>query len=185
MEEIKSVWKALNNPTKHVVAIVSSYVGTQLGEYFNDPVGTDASGKTISVLSRLGFNSIYDMESLKTFEARADNEKVIIGHNNSYIKNTREALNDIWKSWYAEKIGIEPKEIFVVSIGPSTTGKAESKEVYSFVDVSLTTSDLAAMFKHACVSKYTARKVWAELPDEIYDSFPDIDCEVVQSDGIV
>jgi len=84
------------------------------------------------------------------------------------------------KSYYAEKTGVGPKDIFVVSITPCTAEKFECRRPematkgYPNVDVSLTTRELAAMIRRACVSNYTSLKVWRELPDGVCDPFPGI-----------
>jgi len=51
-------------------------------------------------------------------------------------------------------------------------GKSECRKEGSSVDVSFTTHELAAMFKRSCVSRFTALKVWRELPNEAFDVFP-------------
>ena len=69
------------------------------------------------------------------------------------------------KTYYADKEGLDPKDIFVVSIMPCTAKKFEigredqSASGYPDIDVSLTTRELAAMIKRAGL-------MFTELPDE-------------------
>ncbi|MEW5958157.1 MAG: [Fe-Fe] hydrogenase large subunit C-terminal domain-containing protein [Chloroflexota bacterium] len=100
--------------------------------------------------------------------------------NISTIKSPPQMFGALCKNHYAEKTGIDPKDIFVVSITPCTAEKVERQrpemvtQGYPNVDVSLTTRELAAMIRRACVSNYTSLKVWRELPDEACDPFPDL-----------
>ncbi|MBQ5991465.1 MAG: iron hydrogenase small subunit, partial [Clostridia bacterium] len=72
------------------------------------------------------------------------------------------------KSYYAEKMGIDPKKIFVVSIMPCTAKKFEvqrpelGKDGRPDVDVSLTTRELARMIRRAGIK-------FEDLPDEVCD----------------
>ena len=74
------------------------------------------------------------------------------------------------KSYYAEKAGIDPKDIYVVSIMPCTAKKFECQRPeqtatgYPDVDVSLTTRELADMIKRAGIE-------FTKLPNEKCDPF--------------
>jgi iron only hydrogenase large subunit-like protein len=73
------------------------------------------------------------------------------------------------KTYYAELAGIDPKDIFVVSIMPCTAKKYEAARPemcssgYRDVDVVLTTRELARMIKQAGID-------FANLPDDDYDA---------------
>ncbi len=75
----------------------------------------------------------------------------------------------IIKSYYAEKIGVKPEEIFVVSIMPCTAKKFEitrpemQNNGQPNVDAVLTVRELAKMIREAGID-------FAELPDGEYDS---------------
>ena len=74
----------------------------------------------------------------------------------------------LMKTYYAEKEGLDPKDIFVVSIMPCTAKKFEisrdnqNASGYPDIDVSLTTRELAAMIKKAGL-------MFTDLPDEEFD----------------
>ena len=75
----------------------------------------------------------------------------------------------ITKSYYAEKHGIDPKDIFVVSIMPCTAKKYEKERAgqnavngLKDVDAVLTTRELAKMIKTAGIQ-------FTELEDEEFD----------------
>jgi len=87
-------------------------------------------------------------------------------------KSAQETFGVQCRSAYAREAGVAPRDIFVVYINSCTAGKRERQKDGSCVDVSLTTHELAAMFKRSCVSRFTALKVWRELPNEAFDPFP-------------
>jgi len=71
--------------------------------------------------------------------------------NLSTCKSPHEMFGAVLKSYYAEKEGIDPKDIFVVSVMPCTAKKFEAQRPemsnggYQNVDVVLTTRELAKM----------------------------------------
>ena len=73
------------------------------------------------------------------------------------------------KTWYAQKMDIDPAKIVSVSVMPCTAKKFEvgredqSASGYADVDISITTRELARMIKSAGIS-------FNSLPDETYDS---------------
>ena len=76
--------------------------------------------------------------------------------NVSSCKSPQQMFGSLVKSYYAEKTGIDPKDIFVVSIMPCTAKKYEvQREEQRMtngcmpVDVSLTTRELARMIQRA------------------------------------
>ena len=89
--------------------------------------------------------------------------------NVSSCKSPQQMFGAVAKTWYAEKMGIDPKDIFVVSIMPCTAKKFEigrdgqDASGYPDTDVSLTTRELARMIKRAGIN-FTA------LPDEEFDA---------------
>ena len=89
--------------------------------------------------------------------------------NVSSCKSPQQMFGAVAKTWYAEKMGIDPKDIFVVSIMPCTAKKFEihrdgqAAAGYPDTDVSLTTRELAKMIKRAGLN-------FAELPDEEFDA---------------
>ncbi|MZP44532.1 2Fe-2S iron-sulfur cluster binding domain-containing protein [Heliobacterium gestii] len=57
-ESIDDVWKALADPTVHVVVQTAPSIQVTLGEAFGLPVGTKVTGKLVAALRRLGFDQV-------------------------------------------------------------------------------------------------------------------------------
>ena len=95
--------------------------------------------------------------------------------NFSSCKSPQQMLGALAKTYYAEKMGIDPAKIYVVSIMPCTAKKYEiirSKEMYSSgykdVDVSLTTRELARMIKQSGID---FRALAEEQPDHLLGAY--------------
>lgn len=178
------VWEALDNSDMYVVAQTAPAVRVALGEEFGMPVGTNVEGKMVSALKRLGFDKVFDTDfaaDLTIIEegtellGRIKNGgklpmitscspgwiKYCEHYHNDFLdnlsscKSPHQMLGALTKSYYAEKMGIDPKKIFVVSIMPCTAKKFESGreelEVDGLrdVDAVITTRELARMIKEA------------------------------------
>ena len=198
-DDTDKVWDALHDNSKHVIVQPAPSIRVTLGEEFGMPIGTDVTGKLAAVLRRLGFNGIYDTEfaaDLTIVEEahelidRIQNNGVLplitscspgwinyMEHfypdfipNVSTCKSPQQMFGAIAKTWYAEKNGIDPKDIVVVSVMPCTAKKVElhrkdqnaAGEDIPDVDISITTRELARMIKRA-------RIAFNELPDEEFD----------------
>ena len=59
-DDVEKVWKALNDPTKHVVVQTAPAIRAALGECFDYPPGTQVTGKMVAALKRLGFHAVFD-----------------------------------------------------------------------------------------------------------------------------
>ena len=192
------VYAALNDPAKHVVVQPAPAVRATLGEEFGMPVGTCVTGKLAASLRRLGFDKVFDtdfaadltiMEEGTELIGRLKNGGVLpmitscspgwikyceefypdFIPNLSTCKSPHEMMGAVIKSYYAEKAGIDPKDIFVVSVMPCTAKKFEAKREelsgtgYQDVDAVLTVRELARMIKNAGID-------FNRLPDEDFDS---------------
>ncbi len=182
---------------KHVVVQTAPAVRAALGEEFGMPVGTAVTGKMVAALKRLGFDKVYDtnfaadltiMEEGTELLGRIKNGGTLpmitscspgwinyaeynygdlLPHLSS-CKSPHQMQGAIIKSYYAEKNGIDPKDIFVVSIMPCTAKKDEKerdqmqKNGIKDVDAVLTTRELARMIKRAGI-------LFNRLPDEEFD----------------
>ena len=183
---------------KHVVVQTAPAVRAALGEEFGYPVGTAVTGKMVAALRRLGFEKVYDTDfgaDLTIMEEGAElldriknggvlpmitscspgwvnyaeyNYGDLLDHLSS-CKSPHQMQGAIIKSYYAEKNGIDPKDLFVVSIMPCTAKKYEKERDalkvngLSDVDAVLTTRELARMIKRAGI-------IFNRLPDEEYDA---------------
>ncbi len=90
-------------------------------------------------------------------------------NNLSTCKSPQQMFGPLAKTYYAQKMGIDPKDIIVVSVMPCTAKKFEAKrpEMHSSgfrdVDFVLTTRELARMIKQAGID-------FRKLPPSDYDS---------------
>lgn len=196
-DDTGKVWAALADPTKHVVVGPAPSVRAQLGECFGMPIGTNVEGKLIAALRRLGFDKVFDVDTAADVTIMEEGTELLGRLKNggtlplitscspgwikfcehyfpefipnlSSCKSPQQMFGALVKSYYAEKVGIDPKDVFVVSIMPCTAKKFEVKRPemtatgYPDVDVSLTTRELASMIKRAGI-------VFTELADEEAD----------------
>lgn len=89
--------------------------------------------------------------------------------NLSSCKSPQQMFGALAKTWYAQKMGINPKDIFVVGIITCTAKKFEAEREdedasgYSDMDVALTTRELARMIDRAGID-------FVSLPDENFDA---------------
>jgi len=192
------VLAALADPTKHVVVGPAPSVRVQLGESFGMPIGSNVEGKMVSALRRLGFDKVFDvnmaadvtiMEEGTEFLHRLQNGGALplitscspgwirfceqhypeFLPNLSSCKSPQQMFGSLVKSYYAEKAGIDPKDIYVVSIMPCTAKKYECKREEQRmangcmpVDAALTTRELARMITQAGM-------MFDHLPDSEFD----------------
>ncbi|MCX7772959.1 MAG: NADH-dependent [FeFe] hydrogenase, group A6 [Clostridia bacterium] len=194
---IEKVWEALNNKELHVVVQTAPAVRAGLGEEFDYPIGTRVTGKMVSALKRLGFAKVFDTntaadltimeEGTELVERIKNNGKLPLitscspgwikfcEHfypdmldNLSSCKSPQNMFGAVLKSYYAEKMGLDPAKIFVVSVMPCTAKKYEAERPelastgYPDIDEVLTTRELAQMIKEAGID-------FRNLPDEQFD----------------
>ena len=198
-DDTDKVWAALADPTKHVVVQTAPSIRATLGECFGMEIGTNVEGKMVAALRRLGFEKVFDTNTAADFtiveEATELLERVknggtlpmitscspgwvkfcelyypdLISHLSS-CKSPQQMGGALLKTYWADKMGYDPKDIFVVSIMPCTAKKFEvgrddmsaAGNGIADVDVALTTRELARMIGRAGI-KFTA------LPDEDFD----------------
>ena len=182
---------------KHVIVQAAPAVRAAIGEEFDNPVGTPCTGKMIAALRRLGFERVYDvnfgadltiMEEGTELLGRLQNGGVLpmitscspgwinyaeynygdlLPHLSS-CKSPHEMQGAVIKSYWAQEKGIDPKDIFVVSIMPCVAKKFEKEREQlktnglPDVDAVLTTRELARMIRRAGI-------MFNRLPDEEWD----------------
>ena len=191
------VWAALANPDKHVVVQTAPAVRAALGEEFGMEMGTPCTGKMAAALRRLGFDKVFDTDFAADLTIMEEGTELLhriqdggtlpmitscspgwikfcehnfpeMIDNLSSCKSPHEMYGAVIKSYYAEKMGIDPKNIYVVSIMPCTAKKYEAQReelsVNGLLDVDkvLTTRELAKMIKQAGIR-------FTQLPDEKFD----------------
>ena len=180
--DIDSVWDALYDEDKYVVVQTAPAVRAALGEEFGNPIGTDVTGKMVTALRMLGFDRVFDTNTGADLTIMEEGTELIdrirgggvlplitscspgwvkfcehnfpeMIPNLSTCKSPHEMLGAIIKSYYAEKNGIDPDKIVVVSVMPCTAKKFESQrpelavDGRADVDFVITTRELARMIK--------------------------------------
>ena len=194
IEKVDAAFKA----GKYVVVQTAPAVRAALGEEFDMPIGTLVTGKMVSALKRLGFKKVFDtnfaadltiMEEATELLSRVTNGGQLpmitscspgwvnyaeyyygdlLGHLSS-CKSPHEMFGAILKSYYAEKNGIDPKDMFVVSIMPCTAKKYEKDRPelavngLRDVDAVLTTRELGKLIKRSGIN-------FTKLPDSEFDN---------------
>ena len=183
---------------KYVVVQTAPAVRAALGEEFDMPIGTLVTGKMVSALRRLGFKKVFDTnfaadltimeEATELLDRVTNGGKLpmitscspgwvnyaeyyygdLLGHLSS-CKSPHEMFGAILKSYYAEKNGIDPKDMFVVSIMPCTAKKYEKERPelsvngLRDVDAVLTTRELGKLIKRSGIN-------FTKLPDSEFDN---------------
>jgi NADP-reducing hydrogenase subunit HndD len=183
-ETIDDVWIKLKNPEYTVIVQTAPAVRVALGEEFGMQIGSNVTGKMVTALKRLGFNKVFDtntgadftiMEEANEFIERFtknDNLPMITSCSPGWVryiemnypellphlstcKSPHQMFGSLIKTYYAQKEGIDPKKIYVVSVMPCIAKKferqrEEMKNVNMYdVDNVITTRELARMIKQA------------------------------------
>ena len=182
---------------KYVVVQTAPAVRAAIGEEFGMKIGTPATGKMVAALRRLGFKKVFDtnfgadltiMEEATELLSRVTNGGVLpmitscspgwvnyaeyyygdlLSHLSS-CKSPHEMFGAILKHYYAEKKGIKPEDMFVVSVMPCTAKKYEKErpelvtDGLKDVDAVLTTRELAKLIKRSGI-------LFDRLPEEDFD----------------
>ena len=199
-DETAAVWEALHDREKVCVVQIAPSVRVTVGEAFGLPPGTNLTRKLYAALRRLGFHAVFDtnfsadvtiVEEASEFIERFVHKRGALplitsccpswtdfmekNHwdfidNFSTAKSPQQMLGVLAKTYYAEKAGIDPAKLFMVSIMPCTAKKYElsrTDEMYASghkdVDVALTTRELARMLKQSGID-------FLNLPDGEADS---------------
>ncbi|MDO9100545.1 MAG: NADH-dependent [FeFe] hydrogenase, group A6 [Caldisericota bacterium] len=210
-DEIPMVWKALGDADKVVVVQTAPAVRVAIGEEFGMPGGTQATGKMAAALRRMGFAKVFDTDFTADLTIMEEGYELIGRLKNggtlplitscspgwvkfaetffpkvldhvSSCKSPQQMFGTVTKTYWAEKMGIDPRKVVVVSIMPCTAKKFEKErpemksafhywkdkmglrddEVFNDVDYVLTTREAAQMIREAGLD-------FVHLPDEDFD----------------
>ena len=196
-DDTDKVMEAIADPSKKVYICTAPSVRAQIGECFGYEPGTDVEGKMVAAIKRLGFDGVFDMnltadltimEEATEFLGRVKNGGVLpmitscspgwikfcehyyteMTENLSTCKSPQQMFGAVVKTYFAEKEGIDPKDIFFVSAIPCTAKKfevgrdGESAAGVPDVDVAITTRELGRMIEKAGIK-------FRELDDEAFD----------------
>ncbi|MBN2754757.1 MAG: iron hydrogenase small subunit [Candidatus Goldbacteria bacterium] len=211
-DDTRAVWKELQDPEKVVVVQTAPAIRVGIGEAMGMGEGALVTGQMVSALRRLGFNNVFDTDFAADLTIMEEGHELIkrltkggtlpmmtscspgwikffehfypeqLAHL-STCKSPQQMFGALAKSYYAQKMGIDPRKIVVVSIMPCTAKKYEAKreemagalefwkdkmelskeDKFYDIDYVLTTRELARMFKQAGIH-------FATLPEEEFDS---------------
>ncbi len=196
-DQTAQVWDAINDPNKRVIVQTAPSIRVALGECFGMPIGTNVKGKMVAALRRLGFDDVFDtdvsadltiVEEATELVDRIKNNGTLpmitscspgwvkyaeyyypdqLEHLSS-CKSPQQMFGAIAKTYYAQKLGIDPKDMVVVAIMPCTAKKfevgREDQDAAGVpdVDIAITTRELGRMIERAGIN-------FASLPDEDFD----------------
>ena len=195
---VKKVWAAINDPTKTVIVQTAPAVRVAVGQEFGFEPGVPVTGKLVAGLRALGFDKVFDTNFSADLTIMEEGNEIVeriksgknlpiltsccpgwinfIEHNfpdllniPSSCKSPQQMFGAIAKSFYAEKIGVKPEDLIVVSVMPCQAKKYEaarpefSKDDVRDVDYVVTTRELCRMFKEAGINL-------ANMEDEEYDN---------------
>ncbi len=196
-DDTQKVLDAIADPTKLVAICAAPSIRATIGECFDYAPGTDTEGKMVAAMKALGFDGVYDMnltadltimEEATEFLGRFKEGKNLplitscspgwikycehyfpeFTDNLSSCKSPQQMFGAMYKTYYAAKMGLDPKDIFFVSAIPCTAKKFEVQRDYQNaagvpdVDVAITTRELARMTKQAGIN-------FRDLADEKFD----------------
>ncbi len=195
---IQETWAALFDPSKTVVVQVAPAIRAAIGEEFGIPIGTAVTGKLVAGLRRMGFDAVFDTtfgadltiieEANEIIKRVTTNENLPIltsccpGWINfvkyqfpdlkympSTCKSPQQMTGTIAKTFYAEKIGVKPQDLVVVSVMPCLAKKYEAGRPEHQtsgardVDYVITTRELSKMLKESGIDL-------RHMPDEEFDN---------------
>lgn len=195
-DETEAVFKALRDPSKVVLVQTAPAIRASIGEAMGMEMGALVTGKMVTALRKLGFNRVFDTQFSADLTIMEEGSELLerLSHGGalpmitscspgwisfietfypkllkhlSSCKSPQQMFGALAKSYYAEKTGLDPASIVVVSIMPCTAKKFEARrpemqsawhwwqhkgrkgmEPFFDVDYALTTRELARMIKN-------------------------------------
>ena len=188
VSDLPKVYNALADKSKHVVVVTAPAVRVALGECFGMSIGTNVEGKMVTALRRIGFDKVFDVPVGADFTVIEESAEIIrrleTGNNlpvmtscccgwvsyceqhyPEFIPNLSSCkppqimLGALLRVYYAKKKGIDPEDLYIVSVMPCTGKKEEitrpdNQAIPGLpdIDVVITTRELARMIKLAGLS---------------------------------
>jgi iron-only hydrogenase group A len=154
-DQVDEVWKALQDPAKHVIVQEAPAIRAALGEEFGLPPGSLVTGKMISALRQLGFAKVFDTNFTADLTIIEEGNELLrrvkeggklpmitscspgwikfcehfypdLLDHLSTCKSPQQMFGALAKTYYAQTAGIAPETIVSVSIMPCTAKKFEA-----------------------------------------------------------
>jgi NADH-quinone oxidoreductase subunit G/NADP-reducing hydrogenase subunit HndD len=179
---LESVLKALKDPNKFVVVQHAPSISVTIAEEFNLKPGTDLAGKLTAALRLIGFDRVFDtsfsadltvMEEASELAERISHNGPLplmtscspgwvkfveqfypeMTHNLSTCKSPQQMMGAVIKSYFAQREGIEPRNLYSVSIMPCVAKKFEAarpemmRDGVPDVDAVLNTRELVQLIR--------------------------------------
>lgn len=199
-DEIGAFRAAVSDPKKKVVVQIAPSIRVGLSETFGLPAGTVTTGKIYAALKQLGAYAVHDTNFSADLTIIEEGHELVgritkggamplltsccpswIDYVEKYYpdlldhvsscKSPMQMHGAITKTFYAEKAGLDPSEIFAVAIMPCTAKKYESKRDESMkasgfqdVDLVLTTRELGRLIKNSPVDFLKLEEEEADSP---------------------
>lgn len=183
-DDTEVVWDALADPSKHVIVQTAPATRVSIGEEMGLDPGSISTGQMVAGLRKLGFDKVFDTDFTADLTILEEGNELLQRVQNdgplplitscspgwvkyiehfypemldlvSTCKSPQQMFGALAKTYYAEKVGINPEDIFVVSIMPCTAKKFEADRPemtssgFKDVDVVLTVRELARMFRQS------------------------------------
>ncbi|MFP4022388.1 MAG: [FeFe] hydrogenase, group A [Candidatus Paceibacterota bacterium] len=180
--EIKEVEEALEDSNKTVIAQMAPSVRVSIGEEFGKPVGTELTKECYTAFRKLGFDQVFDVNTGADITTIVEAEELVerikegrdlpmftsccpawvkfmefyhpdLLHLLTSSRSPQIHCGGVYKTWWAEKENIDPKNIVVVSFMPCTSKKYEARHEklkingLQPVDLVLTTREMGALLK--------------------------------------
>ena len=196
-DHTRQVWEALGNPEKHVVVQTAPATRVTIGEEFGMEPGSIVTGKLVAALRRLGFDRVFDTDFTADLTILEEAHELLhrvkaggvlplitscspgwvkyVEHffpqllpNVSTCKSPQQMFGALAKTYYAQRAGMDPADIYVVSVMPCTAKKFEAGRPemtaggHPDVDAVLTSRELGRMLREAGID-------FLDLPEEDYD----------------
>ncbi|MBN2050934.1 MAG: iron hydrogenase small subunit [Spirochaetales bacterium] len=183
VSSVQKVVQTLHEGKKYMVAQAAPAIRVALGEFFNLKPGEDCTGKIASALRRMGFKKVFDTDFTADLTIMEEGTELVerikqggklpmftsccpawikfaeqnypeLLDNISTCRSPQQMMGSLIKSYLAEKEGISPDDICVVSVMPCTAKKYEAlrpemyKQGVQDVDYVLTTREFASLMKN-------------------------------------
>ncbi len=196
-DDREPVWQMIEGNKKEVVAQVAPAVRVTIAEALGEDPGIVSTGRLVTAMKRIGFDKVFDtnvtadltiMEEGTEFITRLTTGGVLpmitscspgwinfcetyypeLLPNLSSCKSPQGMFGALIKTYYAQKLGKDPKDVYSVSIMPCTAKKFEAKRPELStngnpdIDTVLTVQELARMIEQCGIT-------FKDLPETDFD----------------
>jgi iron-only hydrogenase group A len=194
---VEQVMQVLREGKRYVVAQAAPAIRVSLGDFFGLPPGANVTGKVAAALRRVGFKQVFDTDFAADLTIMEEGTELVrriqagerlplftsccpawvkfAEHNFpellpdiSTCKSPQEMMGSVIKHSFARRAGVDPRDVYVVSVMPCTAKKFEagrpelSRDGLTDVDAVLTTRQFARLLRIFGID-FTA------LPEEEFD----------------